>query len=106
MSKRRFRMVNGKLVEVFRRPPRPRIHVISDYHDPFQSMADGKTYDSKSEYRAALKAEGCHELGNDRPDRATIDEGDIAQDIQDVLDGRVDVQDGVEAPAGFDRSVL
>jgi hypothetical protein len=31
---------------------------------PFQSMADGKMYDSKSEYRKTLKAGGYREIGD------------------------------------------
>ena len=41
-------------------------YVQSDTTEPFQSMADGKTYDSKSRYRAELKARGLVELGNDQ----------------------------------------
>lgn len=41
--------------------------VISDQAcTPFVSMADGKTYDSKSEYRKSLKSLGYEELGNDK----------------------------------------
>jgi len=40
-------------------------YVQSDTVDPFRSMADGKTYDSKSRYRAELKARGMVEIGND-----------------------------------------
>ena len=39
--------------------------IISDTHEPFRSMADGKIYDSKSAYRATLKARGLVEVGND-----------------------------------------
>ena len=39
--------------------------LIRDYHEPFKSMADGKTYDSKSAYRRSLAAQGYAELGND-----------------------------------------
>lgn len=41
-------------------------YVQSDTVDGFRSMADGKMYDSKSKYRAELKARGLVELGNDR----------------------------------------
>lgn len=40
-------------------------HVISDTMDPLQSMADGKVYDSKSMMRAAYRAHGYEECGND-----------------------------------------
>jgi len=39
--------------------------LIRDHIEPFQSMADGKLYDSKSAYRQTLKARGLVELGND-----------------------------------------
>lgn len=39
--------------------------LIRDHHEPFRSMADGKVYDSKSAYRATLKARGLVEVGND-----------------------------------------
>lgn len=45
--------------------PSPRI--VSDSHDPFVSMADGRTYDSKSAYRATLKDRGLTEVGNEAP---------------------------------------
>ncbi len=41
--------------------------LISDHHEPFKSMADGRTYDSKSAYRRTLKDRGLTELGNDAP---------------------------------------
>lgn len=46
-------------------------YVISDTMDGIRSMADGRMYDSKSRYRAELRARGCYELGNDRVERRT-----------------------------------
>lgn len=43
--------------------------LIRDSVDPFQSMADGLLYDSKSAYRRTLKERGLVELGNDAPDK-------------------------------------
>jgi hypothetical protein len=43
----------------------PRVYVISDTMDPLRHMADGKMYDSKAAFRAATKANGCFEIGND-----------------------------------------
>jgi hypothetical protein len=40
-------------------------YLIGDTTDAFQSMADGKMYDSKSSYRAELKRQGLREIGND-----------------------------------------
>lgn len=44
----------------------PRINIISDQTNPFVSMADGKVYDSKSRYRAELRARGFEEYGNEK----------------------------------------
>jgi hypothetical protein len=41
-------------------------YIQSDTVDGFRSMADGKMYNSKSKYRAELKARGMVELGNDQ----------------------------------------
>ena len=83
--------------------PRPRIHIISDSHEPFRSMADGRVYDSKSEYRRTLKDKGYVELGSDHDSHSPrYDEGNIAQDIADAMNGNVAPAKGVEAPQGFD----
>lgn len=50
----------------FGQPADAGFHVISDSIAPFRSMADGKMYDSKSQYRRELKARGCVELGSDQ----------------------------------------
>lgn len=44
-------------------------YVQTDTIDAFRSMADGKIYDSKSQYRRDLKARGLVEVGNDRVER-------------------------------------
>jgi hypothetical protein len=63
--------------------PPARTYVIQDTIDAFQSQADGKTYESKSQYRQSLKAQGMVELGNDRIERKkfepTITERDVAR---------------------------
>jgi hypothetical protein len=41
--------------------------LIRDTIEPFQSMADGQLYDSKSAYRRSLGDRGLVELGNDAP---------------------------------------
>lgn len=46
---------------------RPAHGVISDGMDAIQSMADGKMYDSKSNYYRDLKARGYEVVGNERP---------------------------------------
>lgn len=42
------------------------LQIISDTIEPFRSMADGKMYNSKSRYRAELRARGLIEVGNER----------------------------------------
>jgi hypothetical protein len=73
MSRRRFIYREGLgLVEIppdYRPPERKAPYVISDYHEPFRSHADGKMYDSKSRYRAELKARGMIEVGNESDPR-------------------------------------
>ena len=39
---------------------------ISDHMDATQHMANGRMYDSKSEFRKATKAAGCIEVGTER----------------------------------------
>lgn len=43
----------------------PSHNVISDIMSDTKHMGNGKTYDSKSEFRKATKASGCIEVGND-----------------------------------------
>lgn len=45
------------------RLPAPYLNL--DTIDAFQSMADGRMYDSKAAYRAELKRQGLREVGND-----------------------------------------
>ena len=63
MARRRWIWVDGRgLVEVdVNTPPRPRVHLVSDHHEPFQSQADGRMFDSKSAYRRSLKEQGYEE---------------------------------------------
>ena len=56
-----------------------------------QSMADGKYYDSKSEYRRSLKEKGLVELGNDAPvvgkgPEASISERELKHDIKTAIE--------------------
>lgn len=44
----------------------PGFYIQSDTMDGIRSMADGRMYDSKSRYRADLKARGLIEVGNER----------------------------------------
>lgn len=59
--------------------------VISDEAcTPFKSMADGKIYDSKSEYRKSLKALGYEETGGEKVKREKKQSSmeDIVSDIK------------------------
>jgi hypothetical protein len=40
-------------------------YVIGDHLDDVQNPADGKVYDSKSEYYKAIRAAGCEIVGNE-----------------------------------------
>ena len=42
----------------------PRLRYISDHMDALKHMANGRVYDSKSEFRKATKAAGCVEVGD------------------------------------------
>ena len=59
--------------------------VQTDECEPFQSMADGKTYTSKSEYRKELKAQGYVELGDQKVE-AKKPKGLTDQEISDGID--------------------
>ena len=60
---------NGKVVDKRRSKPRfvanDATFAISDTMDTLQHMADGKMYDSKKAFRAATRAAGCVEIGNE-----------------------------------------
>jgi hypothetical protein len=73
----------------------PRPYIVSDSLPDIVNHADGKIYDSKSNYYAAVKAAGCEVVGNDPafaegkvPD--TTPRG-IEQDISDAYDQVVGV---------------
>lgn len=88
MSRRRWIFRDGKFVEVFKAPPRKRLMIISDHHEPFKSMADGKMYDSKSAYRQECRARGMEEVGNDvEMRRPEVDHGDIERDVAAAIEG-------------------
>lgn len=90
-------IVNGKAkrVEYEKVETRKGPQVISDYAgkdiNGIQSMADGKYYDSKSEYRRSLKEKGLVELGNDAPTvgkgpEASISERELKHDIKTAIE--------------------
>lgn len=59
---------NGKLIEKHLAEPLhidPKFYVISDTMNATRNHADGKVYDSKAKFRAATRAAGCIEIGNE-----------------------------------------
>ena len=60
-------------------------YVISDTIDPFRSMADGRMYDSKSQYRRDLRARGLAEVGNDRIERRETPMPPVRESLRQTL---------------------
>lgn len=54
---------NGK---PYHKSDTPAFNVISDIMPDTRHMANGKIYNSKSEFRKATRAAGCIEVGNDK----------------------------------------
>lgn len=88
-----FVLKGGKLVEKSRASSNAP-YVISDTMDAVKHMGTGQMIDSKSGHRAATKASGCVEIGNEpiRPRKAiTLDKGQrreaIARAIYDLRNG-------------------
>lgn len=80
----RYVWQSGTWCKVLQAAPAPRLAIISDTQQPLRNMADGRIYDSKSQFRAATKAAGCVELGNDAPtvtNRTNIAKNSIRDDI-------------------------
>lgn len=61
-------LLDGNLVEV-QRLPRPRAFpaIISDHMSATMHPADGRQYESKSEFRRITREHGLVEIGNDAP---------------------------------------
>lgn len=67
----------------------PAFHYISDTMDTTRHMANGKLYDSKSEFRKATKAAGCREIGDHvfkQRSPIKLDRGQRARDIKIAID--------------------
>lgn len=64
----RYDPATGRMVQVGADAPRTAIApaVIRDDMPALVNHADGRTYDSKSNFRRATKAAGCVEIGNER----------------------------------------
>lgn len=62
--------------------------VRTDGMDAVQSMADGRTYDSKSAYYASVRRAGCEIVGDDRSGFGRppgYQAGDVASDIKRTI---------------------
>ncbi|MGI9297090.1 MAG: hypothetical protein ACR2QC_04230 [Gammaproteobacteria bacterium] len=96
----------GKWIERPWLPPQARLHIISDSHSPFRSMADGQMYDSKSAYRADLAARGFREMGNERPIKSELpDQTDaLEREIHRAIEEGP--QSGISAPDGFREDLV
>src|SRR5262245_60926099 len=82
---------NGMVLRESIGPPaaRQRVHVISDAMAATWHPCDGKTYDSKSRFRAVTRQHGGVEVGNDRPtsrapERDRTIRADIARAIAEL----------------------
>ena len=56
--------------------------IISDNINAFRSMADGKFYDSKSQYRRTLKDRGLIEVGNEKVERKAAPMPRVREDLR------------------------
>jgi hypothetical protein len=56
--------------------------IISDNIDAFQSMADGRFYDSKSAYRRTLRDRGLIEVGNEKVERSSTPAPRVRHDLR------------------------
>jgi len=71
MARETFVFRNGQVIEKHLAEPLHEsrdagFYIQSDTMDPIRSMADRRMYDSKSRYRADLKARGMIEVGNSK----------------------------------------
>ena len=96
MSRARFVLRDGALVERHQAAPHPLAgqrlglapFIRTDGMDPIRSMADGRTYDSRSAYYASVRSAGCEIVGDDaagfgRP--PGYEAGDLAGDIKQTI---------------------
>ena len=88
---------NGRVVRKTARNAGGGVAIIRDEMEPTRHMADGKLYTSKAKFRAATRAAGCVEVGNDpaiaRPRRATMPTRDerrhaIGSQLRSMLHGQ------------------
>lgn len=92
MVRETYVMRGGELVPKRTAAPLPHGPIlIRDAIDPLWHPANGKHYDSKSQFRRATKAHGCDEIGNDKraPQQTWngVSRADVAQAIGMVQQG-------------------
>lgn len=78
----------GRWAEVSRETfPRLTPYLISDHMEPLRHMATGQLFDSKSAFRAATRAAGCVELGNDAtpPPKPFMPVANLREDIAESI---------------------
>lgn len=63
---------------------RPGPQIISDTIEPFQSMATGETFSSKSRYRQDLRARGLIEVGNDRQMQRRVEAPPVRETLRET----------------------
>lgn len=92
----------GKWLDVtgWTRPPSKAPAIIRDQMDALMNHATGEMFDSKSQFRAATKAAGCEELGNDAPMTAPQQERDTAR--FDISEAIAQLEQGYEPPPAAD----
>lgn len=79
----------GQWCEAVRAPPRKRLAIITDGMGPLMHPVTGKVMDSKAAFRAATRAAGYEEVGNEiaahlAPPRAAP--GDVKADVKRAID--------------------
>lgn len=91
MSRETYVLRDGQLVPKHLAAPREGgagPFVITDGMDPTMNPADGRTYDSRSQYVRAVKAAGCEIVGNDlmgHRSARNFDAGPVGPDIKRAI---------------------
>lgn len=64
----------------------PRLHIMKDRMDPLEHPCDGRTYDSKSEFRKVTRAHGCVEVGHEKQVERSFEPKNITADVLKAWD--------------------
>ena len=93
MSRTTYVVRGGALVDKKAAPPlhpsAPAPMVRPDGMEPIRSMADGRTYESRSGYYASVRAAGCEVVGDERAPferRPAFEPGRAAPDIKAAIE--------------------